>query len=59
MALAAYLPHIPTRSSLIIDASETQRSVLVDADYVIRDGVTAESLAKLKSACGQDLGRMV
>jgi acetyl-CoA acyltransferase 1 len=41
------------------DASEPQREVLVDADYGIRDGVTAESLAKLKPACGQDLDRMV
>jgi acetyl-CoA acyltransferase 1 len=42
------------------DASETQREVLVDADYGIRDGVTAESLAMLKPAlCGRDPGRMV
>jgi acetyl-CoA acyltransferase 1 len=33
---------------------ETQQEVLVDADDGIRDGVTAESLAKLKPAFAKD-----
>jgi acetyl-CoA acyltransferase 1 len=36
------------------DGSETQHEVLVDANDGIRDGVTAESLAKLKPAFTKD-----
>jgi acetyl-CoA acyltransferase 1 len=48
---------LPVKAKVTVkgkDGNETQQEVLVDADDGIREGVTAESLAKLKPAFTKD-----
>ena len=48
---------LPVKAKVTVkgkDGNETEQEILVDADDGIRDGVTAESLAKLKPAFTKD-----